>query len=393
MAHIGQEPRLQLVGAAQVIGLFVQFRIQRHHAAIGIFQFPIQPGQFDLPGADLLQRVEQLLILMLQFLKCVLRTLAGQRRRQAGRSCGFPDARSGSGSSFFSQMVVPLPGRGIDLELVHQTAGAQDTHAHAGGGFVAAFQDVLQVAHSWPGIPDLDNEQLRRRAAFDRIFHAAAAGIIERVARDLGHSGGNPRLILGVETQQPGDLPGALPRRYGIALGSDREGKNGPSHLRRLCNYNCSVIAAPAEIPVEHARDQRGIARRQARIGFQSGAGGKPVGMQNQQPIFGPGITELLNSLALMPGGSVQRHQILPRSRSRRRCAPRYCPRPANVSLPRARSMRATATAAPRVAAQRLMNPRQQRLGRQVRILMQLPDRFAWTPAWLPCRAPSRRPP
>ena len=167
--------------------------------------------------------------------------------------------------------------------MVHQTPGAQDAHAHAGGGFVAAFQDVVQVAHSGPGIPDLDDEQLRRRAAFDRIFHAAAAGIIEGVAGDLRHSSGYAGLILGFETQQPGDLPCTLARRDRVALGSDSQSKNRASHLFSLNNYNCSVIAAPAEIPVEHACDERRIARRKARIGFQSSAGGKPVRMQNQQ--------------------------------------------------------------------------------------------------------------
>ena len=147
-----------------------------------------------------------------------------------------------------------MPWRRLNLELVHQAAGAQNTHAHAGGGLIAAFQDVLQVAHAGAGIPDLNDEQLRRRAAFDGIFHAAAARIIEGVAGDLGNGGGDSRLILGFETQQAGDLPGSLPRGHRIALASDSEGKNGPSHLRRLRNYNCSVIAAPAEIAVEHAR-------------------------------------------------------------------------------------------------------------------------------------------
>ena len=98
VAHIGQKPRLQFVGAAQVIGFFVQFRIQRHHAAIGVFQFPIQPGELDLPGADLLQRVEQLLILMLQFLKCVLRALARQQRRQARQILRLPNPRCAWGA-------------------------------------------------------------------------------------------------------------------------------------------------------------------------------------------------------------------------------------------------------------------------------------------------------
>ena len=41
VAHVGQEFRLQFIGAAQVIGLFIQFGVERHHAAIGIFQLAI----------------------------------------------------------------------------------------------------------------------------------------------------------------------------------------------------------------------------------------------------------------------------------------------------------------------------------------------------------------
>ena len=83
MAHVGQEFRFQLVGAPQVIGFFIQFRIERHDAAIGVFQFAVDPGQFRLPGADLLQRPEQFLILILQFLKRILRALA---RKVAGNA-------------------------------------------------------------------------------------------------------------------------------------------------------------------------------------------------------------------------------------------------------------------------------------------------------------------
>ncbi len=84
-----------------------------------------------------------------------------------------------------------------------------------------------------------------------RIFHAAAAGIIEGVARDLGNSGGYSRLILRVETQQPGDLAGSLPRGHGIALASDGECKNGYQLIyAALATTTVVVIAAPGEIPV-----------------------------------------------------------------------------------------------------------------------------------------------
>ena len=80
MAHVGEEFRFQLVGAPQVVGLFIQFRVERDDAAIGVFEFPVQLGKFRLPGTNLLQRGEQFVILVLQFLKRVLRPFLNECR-------------------------------------------------------------------------------------------------------------------------------------------------------------------------------------------------------------------------------------------------------------------------------------------------------------------------
>ena len=85
MAHVGEEAGLQFVGAPQVVGLFIQLGVERDHAAIGVLQFAIEPRQVRLARADFLQRREQFLVLMLQFLKGVLRTFLDQGVRRSWR--------------------------------------------------------------------------------------------------------------------------------------------------------------------------------------------------------------------------------------------------------------------------------------------------------------------
>ncbi len=69
MAHVGKEARLRFVGAAEVIGFFIQLCDQRHHAAVCVFQLPVHPDQFFLPRPELLQRGDQLPILPLQLVQ------------------------------------------------------------------------------------------------------------------------------------------------------------------------------------------------------------------------------------------------------------------------------------------------------------------------------------
>ena len=43
VAHVRQEPRLQLVGAAQVVGALVELGVQRDDAAVGVLQLLVEP--------------------------------------------------------------------------------------------------------------------------------------------------------------------------------------------------------------------------------------------------------------------------------------------------------------------------------------------------------------
>ena len=84
MAHVGEKLRLEIVGAAKVVGLFIELGVESHHAAIGIFQLAVDTREFLLPGADFLQCPEQFLVLKLELLYRILRPLIG---KAAGDAC------------------------------------------------------------------------------------------------------------------------------------------------------------------------------------------------------------------------------------------------------------------------------------------------------------------
>ena len=67
-------------------------------------------------------------------------------------------------------------------------------------------------------IEDLDREELRRRAPLHCELDAAATGVGEGIASDLGDRGGNPCLVLAVEAEQPRDLPRPLACRDDVVL-------------------------------------------------------------------------------------------------------------------------------------------------------------------------------
>ncbi len=64
-------------------------------------------------------------------------------------------------------------------------------------------------------------EPAGKTLAFERKFHLAAAGVAKGIARNLGHGSGDACLVLTVETQQCGDLPGALARDDDVLLEMD----------------------------------------------------------------------------------------------------------------------------------------------------------------------------
>ena len=81
-------------------------------------------------------------------------------------------------------------------EAIHQPLGAHDPHPQARPRGVVAAQDPVQISDTRPGIADAYQKNLRYALTFERELDAAAAGVLERVARDFGHGCGQTCLLL-----------------------------------------------------------------------------------------------------------------------------------------------------------------------------------------------------
>jgi hypothetical protein len=76
------------------------------------------------------------------------------------------------------------------------------------------------------------HQELGRAPAFDRDLDLAPTCVHERVARDLGHRGGDARLVLAVEAEAGGDLPGPLTSRDHVLLVTNEERGEEHAHGR-----------------------------------------------------------------------------------------------------------------------------------------------------------------
>ena len=68
MRNVGKKLGLQIGSPPQVVGALVELGVKRDHAAVRVFQLAIQQRQLFLARAQLLQRLQQLLVLPLDFL-------------------------------------------------------------------------------------------------------------------------------------------------------------------------------------------------------------------------------------------------------------------------------------------------------------------------------------
>ena len=121
---------------------------------------------------------------------------------------------------------------GIDLHLVHEAVRADDADAHAGGGLILPAHYVGEICNARTLVADADQQQLRRTGAFEREFNFAALRVAECIAHDFRHGGRNSRLVLAVETDNPGNLAGTLPRDHDVLLLPNRHGEKSFRHFR-----------------------------------------------------------------------------------------------------------------------------------------------------------------
>ena len=93
VAHVGEEARLQVRDPLQDLGILVQFGVEGDHAPIRLVQLaPVQLHELGLAISQLLQRADELLVLLLELveepLRGMLREFRGDSRQLALREVG-----------------------------------------------------------------------------------------------------------------------------------------------------------------------------------------------------------------------------------------------------------------------------------------------------------------
>ena len=200
-----------------MVGLLVQLGIEGHHTPVGVLELAVESSQILFAGAQLLERAQQLLVLELNFFHGSPRALPGQGADDVAHPLR-GDHGDVTRNDLRQRDGRPVAGLGRDHEVVHQAPGADDADPHAGRRGVAPAQDPRQIRDPRAVIEHLDREELRRRPTLHSELDAAAAGVGEGIASDLGDRGGDSRLVPGVETEQPRDLACPLARRDDVVL-------------------------------------------------------------------------------------------------------------------------------------------------------------------------------
>ena len=198
------------------------------------------------------------------------------------------------------------------------------------------------------------DQEPRRGPGPDLELDPAAPRVLEGIAGDLRDGRGDPGLVERGEAEQPGDLAGTLPGQDDVGLQADVHVQEGQSSLpalgQKLNHHDRDVVTTPPEVTEEHAGDEAGVPRRQTGVTIHLPLGGQAVGVHDQQCALCPGIGELLNLANRMPNRAVVRDHagaVAVVAGLTRTAA--ILPTPANLASWRSGSIRATASAAPRV--------------------------------------------
>jgi hypothetical protein len=99
------------------------------------------------------------------------------------------------------------------------------THPHSPHGALSPRRCGIEVDDPRALVTDDDLERLRGSGIPNPEFGAAAAGIFESIARKLGNSGGDARLVLSIEAQEFGKAACPFADEYdgGLALERNNE--------------------------------------------------------------------------------------------------------------------------------------------------------------------------
>ena len=109
---------------------------------------------------------------------------------------------------------------GPDLEPLREPARTADPEPHAGGRPVAAVEHLGQVRNARPFVGNA-HQAGGLASTVHQQRGPPAAGVLERVARDLRNAGRDTGLVLRIEAEQPRELAGALVDQHDVLLAPD----------------------------------------------------------------------------------------------------------------------------------------------------------------------------
>ena len=245
MADIRPEPVLGFRGRPQPLGLLVELRVQRDHAAVGLLELL---GQLAVQGHDAAVRFlqlgveqDQLLFLLPQILQrgdqvdVLPPELLGRGRRQHRRQL------------IIDRLHVRLDARRAPLgHPDHLTAGGHLVHQTAGGGDALGRRlTVERRGQQQVGVVDPERN------------HRGPAGR-HRAAADFADRGGHPDLVLGVQGQagghpateltrrvDAGQIPDVQPGEFADHAADHGVSTTTPASQRLLMPSECKITAAP----------------------------------------------------------------------------------------------------------------------------------------------------
>ena len=143
--------------------------------------------------------------------------------------------------------------RGIDEELVHKAARADDSESHPCCRAVAALENRLYVRDTRAFVGNSNME-----SAVYRELNRATVCISKCVTGDFGDGSSDRGLFLGIKSEQTGDPPRLLARRNHILFGADAD-RQDRSSASLTHDQHCNVVSAAAEVPVERPSNDCGM--------------------------------------------------------------------------------------------------------------------------------------
>jgi hypothetical protein len=143
VGHVRQEPRLHFVGAAKMIGAFVELGVECDDAAVGVFELTVQPHQLLLSRVQIVERTQELLVLLLHFFNRTRGSLRGKRFGEPAYLFGRQEPGPAR-QELLEHHDRAVPARS-DREMIDQAARADDAESHPRPGSIAAAEDVGEV--------------------------------------------------------------------------------------------------------------------------------------------------------------------------------------------------------------------------------------------------------